>query len=164
MSNKQNYNNKKPQTRQERTDKAINLIINADERTVTFTKTYNVMGNNKTGTFSFRYPSVMDRVKWGTARARMLDGAPEASLDRITSDLTFMIAYLNTLMEKSPKWFNWETLEEDYIIRDLFTEVTNWVKSFRQSLERTGNTNEGYSNPASNEEDMDGDEDFSRAN
>lgn len=156
-------NNKKPQTRQERTDSATNVVTNAEERTCTFTKTYRILGNNKSGTFTFKYPSVFDRIKWGSTRAKMLDGAPEQSVDRVTSDLTFMIAYLNTLMVKGPSWFNWETLEDDYIIKDLFTEVTQWVKNFRQSLEGTGNTNEGNSNTTSNAQNMDGNENIPRS-
>lgn len=115
--------------------KATNIITDAEARTCTFTKTYKVHGHNKTGTFTFKYPSVMDKVQIGAARAKLLDGAPESSIDAYTSNISYMVCYIGKLCIKQPKWFNVSLIEETEIVEDLFMEVTNWVNTFRQDLE-----------------------------
>ena len=136
--------------------KATQIVTDKEARTCTFTKTYKVHGRNKTGTFTFKYPSLVDRMQIGVSRAKMLDGVSEKSLDRVTSDLTYMIAYIGKLCIKQPKWFNLNTLEEYEIISDLFEEASNWVSTFRQELE--AGEDAGYSDTANDEDDMDSDE------
>lgn len=140
---------------------ATRVITDAEERTCTFTKTFKVNGHNKTGTFKFRYPSVIDRAQIGIARAKMLDGASEQSLDRITSDLTYMIAFIGKLCIKQPKWFNLSIIDDYDILRNIFDEVTQWVKDFRQQMATS--EDDGDSNAANDEEDLDGDEAVSRS-
>lgn len=137
---------------------ATKIITNKEERTCTFTKTYKVHGHNKTGTFVFKYPSLMDRTQIGIARAKMLDGASEQSLDRVTSDLTYMISYLGVLVIKQPKWFNLSMIDEYSVISDLFNEVRKWTDSFRLEMERSEDA--GYSDTTDNEDDMGSNEAF----
>lgn len=136
--------------------KATQIITDKEARTCTFTKNYRVHGKNKTGTFVFKYPSLMDRTQIGIARAKMLDGASEKSLDQVTSDLSYMIAYIGHLCIKQPAWFNLGIIEEYEIIEDLFTEVTKWVRSFRRELETSEDA--GHSDSANDEDAMEGDE------
>lgn len=138
--------------------KATQLLTDAEARTVTFTKTYKVHGHNKSGTFTFRYPSVMDKVRIGTERAKMLDGANEASIDAYTSNVSYMICYLDKTCVKKPGWFNLYTLEETEIVEDLFGEVTRWVEGFRKDIE-SGKYN-GASFTGDDEDDMGGGEAF----
>lgn len=115
--------------------KATQIITDAEARTCTFTKTYKVHGKNKTGTFTFRYPSIMDKVQIGVARAKMLDGAAEQSVDNYTSNFSYMICYIGKLCIKQPGWFNLNVIDENDIIQDLFKEVTQWVDNFRRDME-----------------------------
>ena len=86
----------------EKVRKVTQIITDAEARTCTFTKKYKIRGKNKTGTFTFKYPSLFDRTQIGVARAKMLDGAQEQSLDKVTSDLTYIIAYLGKLCKHNP--------------------------------------------------------------
>ena len=133
---------------------ATKVITDAEARTCTFTKTYKVHGHNKTGTFTFKYPSLMDRVQIGVARAKLLDGASEQSLDTMTSDLTFMMAYLGKLCIKQPKWFNINMIDEFAVLSDLYNEVSKWVSNFRQEMDASEDA--GHSDTANDEADMDG--------
>lgn len=136
---------------EERIKKATQLITDADARTCTFTKTYKVHGHNKTGTFTFRYPSIMDKVQIGVARAKMLDGAPEQSIDTYTSNFSYMICYIGKLCIKQPSWFNVNMIDETDVITDLFTEVTKWVDNFRYEMESgryDSDSNSGHSENA----------------
>ena len=148
-------NNMVPEVREE-VKKATQIITDREARTCTFTKNYKIHGKNKTGTFTFKYPSLVDRMQIGVARAKLIDGASEQSLDRVTSDLTYMIAYIGKLCVKQPSWFNLNALEEFDVIQDLFKEVSDWVVSFRQDLE--AGEDAGHSNSANDEDAMDSDE------
>ena len=140
----------------EKVKKVTQIITDAEARTCTFTKKYKIRGKNKTGTFSFKYPSLFDRTQIGVARAKMLDGAQEQSLDKVTSDLTYIIAYLGKLCIKHPSWFNLNLIEEYDVLTDLFEEVSKWVTDFRLSMERS--EDDGDSHSAESEDDMDSDE------
>lgn len=148
----------KEMSKEEKMRKATTLISDKEARTCTFTKTYKIHGRNKTGTFVFKYPSLFDRAQIGVARAKMLDGAKEESLDVVTSDLLYMIAYIGKLCIKQPKWFNLNTLDEIEVIEDIFKEVSNWVMRFRQELESSEDGRDSES--ADDEDDMEGDEAF----
>lgn len=162
-----NYQNNKRNNRQQANQQnsmrnATNLIVDAESRTVTFTKTFNFNGLNKTGTFVAKYPTVTDRIAIGSMRAKMLGGAPSQSVDTYTDDLAFMVAYLKVLFIKTPKWFDITKLEDDAILSDLFQEVSKWVNDFRQS-NITGE-NGGFSTTTNDEEDMDSDETVQSSN
>lgn len=144
------------ENRQELVKKATQVITDAEARTCTFTKTYKIRGKNKTGTFVFKYPSLLDRTQIGVARAKMLDGAQEQSLDKMTSDLLYIIAYLGKLCIKNPNWFNLNLIEEYDVLFDLFNEVSKWVDDFRLSMER--GTDDGDSDSTEHENDMDSNE------
>ena len=140
----------------EKVRKVTQIITDAEARTCTFTKKYKIRGKNKTGTFTFKYPSLFDRTQIGVARAKMLDGAQEQSLDKVTSDLTYIIAYLGKLCIKHPSWFNLNLIEEYEVLTDLFEEVSKWVTDFRLSMEKS--ENDGNSNSTEYEDDMDSNE------
>ena len=153
---KENKQNEAVKKANESVRKATQIITDSEARTCTFTKTYRVHGKNKTGTFTFKYPSLVDRMQIGVARAKLIDGASEQSLDRLTSDLSYMIAYIGKLCIKQPQWFNLNVIEEYDVINDLFTEVTNWVTNFRRNLETSEDA--GYSDSTNDEDDVDSDE------
>lgn len=146
-------------------------VTNADLRKHQFKRTITVNGGyHKTGTFIARLPSVMDRVTIGVRRAQMLGGAPAttvnggassiSAVDPFTDDLAFMIAFLDTILEKRPKWFVWEALDDVQDVREMFTEVSTWANSFLGQSKAPTAEHGTTGQPASDEEDMAGDEDI----
>lgn len=145
-------------------------VTNADLRKHEFKRTITVNGYHKTGNFSAHLPSVMERVTIGVKRARMLGGAPTTTVDNgvssisavdpFTDDLAFMIAFLDTVLDKRPKWFIWENLSDVAEVREMFTEVSQWANTFLRRPETQEAEHGTTGQPASDEADMAGDEDI----
>lgn len=135
---------------------AISVMTNSEERTGTFTHKFKVRGRNKTGTFVFKYPSVMDRAKIGVTRAKMMDGVNENSLDQLSSDIIFTTAFINVLCIKHPNWFVMDDIDDPDILFDIYKGVSNWIGDFRQKME--ANEDDGHSDTARNETYMEGNE------
>ncbi|MCM1216795.1 MAG: hypothetical protein NC548_20030 [Lachnospiraceae bacterium] len=145
-------------------------VANADLRKHSFKRTITVEGYHKTGTFVARLPSVMDRVTIGVRRAQMLGAAPAttvnngassiSAVDPFTDDLAFMIAFLDVLLVKRPKWFVWEALDEVQDVREMFTEVSQWANSFHRKPEAPAAEHGTTGQPTADAEDMAGDEDI----
>lgn len=165
-NNRNNYNRnqKKPvEQKQKDTKEAAQMFFDANERTMTLVDfKLNVYGEEKHGNFKFKYPSVIERVRIGTLRAQMLDGAEEKSLDPITSDLTYIIAFLRVTMISSPEWFDYAEIDDMVGLRGMFTEVQEWVNNFRL----TGGKSQriGSSTDATNEEILGSDETVQSSN
>lgn len=146
-------------------------ITNADMRKHTFTMEVSVNGVPQTGEFTAHLPSVMERVSIGVKRAQMLGGAPTTTVDNgvssisavdpFTDDLAFMIAFLDSTLEKRPKWFVWDDISEVSDVRAMFTEVSTWVNSFHRKPETpAGEGKDGSAGqPTVNAENLAGDED-----
>lgn len=139
-------------------DNVTGTMMDASQRQYKFKKTLSVGGYNKTGTFIATIPTIAQRIQIGVRRAKMLDGAPSVSVDGFTDDLAFMVAYLEAVLVRSPKWFIIEEMDDVNTIREMFYEVSNWVNSFQRKDDTSANATDS---PAANdEEDMEGDEDI----
>lgn len=130
-NNNKNYNTRKQNQQPKEAKDIMNFYFDAEARTMTFEATLNVYGHKKTGKFTFKYPSVTERIRVGTLRAQMLDGVEEKSLDNLTSDLTYIVAFLQVTAIKVPDWFNFVEIDDVIGIRKIFNEVQIWVNNFR---------------------------------
>lgn len=162
-----NYNNTsnktKKQNQQPKEAKDImNMYFDAEARTMTFDATLSVYGEKKTGKFTFKYPSITERIRVGTLRAQMLDGAEEKSLDNLTSDLTYIVAFLRVTAVKMPDWFDFSEIDDIIGIRKIFNEVQIWVSNFRLTGGKCQRP--GDSKAAPDEEIVDSDEAVSSSN
>lgn len=138
MSNNYNRNrnnqNKKPQGKAQQPKEAkdiMNMYFDAEARTMSMDAALSVYGVKKTGKFTFKYPSITERIRIGTLRAQMLDGAEEKSLDNLTSDLTYIVAFLRVTLVNAPDWFDFTDIDDVVGIRKIFNEVQVWVSNFR---------------------------------
>lgn len=131
-NNRNNGNKNRKQNQQPKEAKDImNMYFDPEERTMSFNATLSVYGVEKTGRFTFKYPSITERIRIGTLRAQMLDGAEEKSLDSLTSDLTYIVAFLRITAVKVPDWFDFSDIDDVIGIRRIFNEVQVWVTNFR---------------------------------
>lgn len=131
-NNRNNGNKNRKQNQQPKEAKDImNMYFDPEERTMSFDATLSVYGVKKTGKFTFKYPSITERIRIGTLRAQMLDGAEEKSLDNLTSDLTYIVAFLRVTAVKVPDWFDFSDIDDVIGIRKIFNEVQVWVSNFR---------------------------------
>lgn len=131
-NNRNNGNKNRKQNQQPKEAKDImNMYFDPEERTMSFNATLSVYGVEKTGKFTFKYPSITERIRIGTLRAQMLDGAEEKSLDSLTSDLTYIVAFLRITAVKVPDWFDFSDIDDVIGIRRIFNEVQVWVTNFR---------------------------------
>lgn len=124
-------------------------VIDRDSKTYSFEKTLTIGGEEKTGAFTAKYMGIGARLRMGAIRAKLLDGAPNQSVDTITDDIAFMIAYLQVTLIKVPNWFNFDAIDDYEDLRDLYMEVFNFMRAFRGKNEQ--NTNAGNSENASSE-------------
>ena len=124
-------------------------IIDRDNKTYSFEKTISMMGQKKSGTFVARYMGIGARLKLGTIRAKLLDGAPIQSVDTLTDDLAYMIAYLSVALITTPKWFNYDEIDEYEDIKNLYLEVYNFMNNFRGKNEQGTNAGDSQATNSS---------------
>lgn len=106
-------------------------IIDQDSKTYTFEKTISIGNEKKTGTFIAKYIGVAGRLRIGTIRAKLLEGAPSQSVDTLTDDIAYMIAYLTVTLTKTPDWWSYDEIDEVEDLKDMYLEVYNFIQSFR---------------------------------
>lgn len=129
-------------------------IVDQESKTYSFQKTVSIGGEKKTGAFVAKYMGIGARLRMGSLRAKLLDGAPNESVDTLTDDIAYMIAYLTVTLTKRPNWFNFEDLDDFSDLRELYQEVYNFTQNFRAKNEQS--TNAGSSKDASGEETVEG--------
>lgn len=118
-------------------------IIDQNSKTYSFNRTMTLGGKKQTGTFVAKYLGVTARLRLGVIRAKLLDGAPNQSVDTLTDDLAYMIAYLNVALIKFPPWWNYDNLDSLEELRDLYLEVYNFMTKFREQNEASANDGSG---------------------
>lgn len=114
-------------------------VMDRESKTYSFEKTVSMGGEEKTGAFTAKYMGIGARLRMGTIRAKLLDGAPNQSVDAMTDDVAYMIAYLTVAFIKTPKWFNYDELDEYDDLRELYDEVYNFQNAFRGKNEKGNN-------------------------
>lgn len=114
-------------------------IIDQNSKTYSFNRTMTISGKKQTGTFVAKYLGITARLRLGVIRAKLLDGAPNQSVDTLTDDLAYMIAYLNVALIKFPPWWNYDNLDSLEELRNLYLEVYNFMTKFREQNEASAN-------------------------
>lgn len=140
------------QAKQEQQAEILTGIIDNEAKTYVFEKTLSIGGQKKSGSFTAKYMGVGARLRLGAIRAKLLDGAPSQSVDVLTDDIAYMIAYLTVALINTPSWFNYDDLDDIGDLRGLYMEVYKFVNSFRG--QNAQNSNAGDSSTASSQETM----------
>lgn len=138
------------QEKEEKENKILTGIIDSESKNYTFEKTLTMLGEKKTGTFTAHYMGIAARLRVGTIRAKLLDGAPSQSLDTLTDDIAYMMAYLSVALTKKPVWFDLEQMDDVKELREMYMEVYEFVQTFRSR--NAGDTNVGDSSDTTGEE------------
>ena len=107
-------------------------IVNKENKTYTFKMEISVGGKMLEGSFTAKYLSISDRLKLGTLRAKLLDGAPSQSVDVFTDDLAYMIAYLQVGLKQTPSWWDYEELESIEDVKRVYLEVAEFNDRFQR--------------------------------
>lgn len=133
-TNRRAIKERKEQERKQRQDDELGVltgIIDRESRTYTFEHTLSMLGESRTGTFKAKYMGIGARLRIGTLRAKLLDGAPAASVDVVTDDLAYMVAYLSVALTKQPEWFNYDDIDDIDDLKSLYMEVYEFIQRFR---------------------------------
>lgn len=117
---------------------------------------YDVDKNGFTGTFSVKYPSLMEKMRIGTLRAQYLMGMPSSSVDVITDNIAFMTATLNVVVTDAPKWFDLNKMDDYEVLEAIFEPYKEWSDTFRRRDEPSSTSGSGKD--ADNEENLENDE------
>lgn len=125
-------------------------IVDRESRTYSFEKEISVDGIKRTGTFTAKYMGVAARLRLGSIRAKLLDGAPQQSVDPLTDDIAYMIAYLTVSIVKAPNWWNYDLIDDIQDLRSMYDEVFKFMTSFR--AQDVVDSNAGNSSNSSSEE------------
>lgn len=119
---------------EQRKQSVLTGVIDNESKTYTFNKTVTMNGGKKQeGTFKAKYLGVTARLRIGTIRAKLLDGAPAQSVDTMTDDIAYMIAYLTVALVETPKWWSYDALDEFTELREMYMEVYEFNQSFRHN-------------------------------
>lgn len=140
------------QAKQEQQAEILTGVIDNEAKTYVFEKTLSIGGQKKSGSFTAKYMGVGARLRLGAIRAKLLDGAPSQSIDVLTDDIAYMIAYLTVALINTPSWFNYDDLDDIGDLRELYMEVYKFVSSFRGQNEQNSNARD--SSTASSQETM----------
>lgn len=108
-------------------------IIDPEARTYTMQKTISIDGQQREGTFRFRYPTIADRLRQGVLQSRFLGGTPVASLDSATYSIAFAMSLLASISVDLPAWFKFEQMESVDELMEMYGEVNEFVGSFRRA-------------------------------
>ena len=140
---------------QDKTQEKLDIlsgIIDKDSKTYSFEKTVSILGEKKTGSFVAKYMGITARLRLGTIRAKLLDGAPTQSVDPLTDDIAYMIAYLSVTLIKTPNWWNYDNLDDLDDLKSVFDEVVNFSRSFREKDDK--NSDVGNSGTSTSTQDL----------
>lgn len=120
-------------------DQALSGIIDNEKKRYTFKYTIHTANEAKEGTFTAKVMSVMDRLALGSQRAKLLGGAPLASVDGVTDDIAYMIAFLQIVLVESPAWFDFDVMDDLNDLYGMFYEVKAFHDRFRSYGEQGAN-------------------------
>ena len=132
---------------QEKTDILTGIISN-DDKTYTFEAEITVDNKVRKGQFVAKFMTVTGRLRLGTIRAKLLDGAPAQSIDALTDDIAYMIAYLQVSLIKTPEWFNWDGIDNEQDLRKMFMEVVEFNNRFRNQDEQASDAGDSSDTPS----------------
>jgi len=118
--------------------------------------------NGYKGDFSVKYPSLMDKMRIGTARSKLLGGLSSDVVDIITDNIAFMSATLMTICTKSPKWFNLDVLDDYEVLEAVYERYKAWADTFR--VDNSPSRDAGDSRTSSDEETVEDYEDVQSSN
>ena len=150
-----NQNNSRQEIKQKKQEQQFDIltgIIDNDSKTYTFEKTVSIGTKKRTGSFTAKYMGVAGRLRLGTIRAKLLDGAPAQSVDTLTDDIAYMIAYLTVALVKTPSWWNYDEIDDIDDLKSMYLEVYSFIQSFR--TQNAENSNVRDSSIASGQETM----------
>lgn len=143
MANDQN------EVKQQAIVSALDGIIDDDARQYTFKMDVLFDGKMRNATFTARYMGVADRLRVGTMRAKLLDGAPADSVDTVTDDIAYMISYLDVSLVKRPSWWDFNHIDDINDLRKLYQKVYDFVERFR--VHSRGSADDGAGSAADSE-------------
>lgn len=149
-SNNVEVTRKAIQTKKEQQSNILAGIIDNESKTYTFERTVSINGVKQKGSFTAKYLGVAARLRIGTIRAKLLEGAPTDSVDTLTDDIAYMIAYLTVGLTKFPSWWSYDALDDIADLRAMYMEVYNFNQMFRQQNDQQ--TNAGDSSAATGTE------------
>lgn len=131
---------------------AATKIMNSDSKKHDFT----LDKNGFHGEFTFKYPSLMDKMRIGTTRAKFLSGLSSDMVDVLTDNIAFMSATLMVVCIKAPKWFNLEDMDDYEVLESVYEGYKKWADTFRR--DNNEGRDEGDSRATSDEKIVEGDE------
>lgn len=110
-------------------------ILQGNSRTVEKEIDLTAIDKRYIGDFTFKVPSLMEKMRVGIVKSGLLKGTPESSLDILTQNIAHMTATLTVVCKDYPKWFNLEEIDDYIVLETVYDTYLEWENSFR-----TGNT------------------------
>lgn len=108
-------------------------IVDKEARTYTMQKTVAINGERREGMFVYHYPTVSDRIRQGIMQSQFLQGVPVESLDVVTYNIAYAMAFLASVTTQVPEWFRYEQMDSIDELQEMFVEVNDFVESFRSA-------------------------------
>lgn len=106
------------------------------------------------GTFIIKFPSLMDKINIEARLTSLLAGADVNIMKTRIYNLAEAMCYLKEVIVKKPTWFDYENIDNEKLIFDLYEEARNFENSFRK--EDGGDEPQGDSGQSNDEESLEG--------
>lgn len=120
-----------PKKTKEKATEVIDGIVNQESRRIVFEATVSVDGVSRTGSFTAKFMGVFDRIRMGNIMSGLLNGKGLNDVDPHTSDLVYMVAFLDVTLIETPKWWNLEKVDYEDELAHIFNVVDKFQQSFR---------------------------------
>lgn len=117
--------------------RALNDIRQGNKQTHSFRVDYSEINEDFVGIFEVHRPSIMEQMQMGVVKTQLLGGVTD--VDVFTDNIAIMISTLDTILDKSPSWFNpWDDQLSYEILESVYTEYQEWYSNFRKKPTESG--------------------------
>ena len=110
----------------------MNEFVNLNSRTTDIEIKTKIQGEEVKGTFTVKFPSILDTIDIEVNLAKVLKDADLNTISKMGYTLAASVCYLDKLLVKSPDWFDMDKVDNPDLIYELYTKAKEFENSFRK--------------------------------
>ena len=110
----------------------MNEFVNLNSRTKDIEIKTKIQGKEVKGTFTVKFPSILDTIDIEVNLAKVLKDADLKTISNMGYTLAASVCYLNKLLVKTPDWFDMNKVDNPDLIYELYAKAREFENSFRK--------------------------------
>lgn len=117
-------------------------ILKGNKREVTKEIDLTAVNKRYIGDFTFKVPSLMERMNIGVVKSTFLKGMKESNLDVMSQNIAHMSATLTVVCSDYPKWFDLNEIDDYIVLETVYDTYLDWENSFRTGNQDDNDTSD----------------------